>query len=513
MLDASTITPAFVPSAYQQRFFDWVETGSGSAILVAVAGSGKTTSVMRAQRLIPEGKSVLLLAFNNAIAKELNVRLDAMRDELKRPFRGWRASTFHALGFGAIRKFLPNLNVKPDGKKLDRLFTEMVDAETAETYAEFVTKLVSLAKGEGIGCLTPDLPAAWWALVEHHDLTLPTEDGSEERAIELARQLLNRSELAARKGDVDFDDMLYLVIKWKLRLWQNDWVFIDEAQDTNPVRRALAKLALRPGGRLVAVGDPKQAINGFTGASHDAIDLIKREFSAVELPLTVCYRCGTAIVESVREFVPYIEAAPGAIEGVVERGVSIDDAAKVLTKTDAVLCRQTAPLIQLAYQLIARGVGCAVLGREIGTGLINLVKKQRARGVDQLIEKLDAYRTREVAKFTAKGEEGKAEAVADRVECVLTVIEFLPETDRTIPALLRQFEVMFSDDEGRLVLSTIHKAKGREWPTVAVLRPDLSPSKWARQEWQVEQEKNLMYVRNTRARERLIFLAGEPRAK
>jgi DNA helicase II / ATP-dependent DNA helicase PcrA len=498
----------FAPSAYQQRFFDWVETGRGSAVLVAVAGSGKTTSVIEAQRRIPEGKAVLLLAFNAIIAAELNERLATLRKDTGRAFAGWRASTFHSLGLGAVRKFLSNIQLgKPDGGKMRNLLREFLDEADLDAYGDFVSDLVSKAKGEGIGALTPDLPGAWFELIRHHDLTLTVENSTEERAVEIARQALNRSEMASRRGIIDFDDMLYLPIKWKLRLFQQDWVFVDEAQDTNPVRRALAKLALRPGGRLVAVGDPKQAIYGFTGASHDAIDLIKREFNAVELPLTVSYRCARKVVQAAQEIVPYLEAAPNAIEGTVDRGMPLPEALKHLGSHDAILCRQTAPLIKCAYELIAKGVGCHVLGREIGAGLVNLVKKMRAKGLPQLEEKLIAFREREVARFTARGEEGKAEGVADRVECVFTVIGHLAEPDRSIPKLIERISTMFSDANGVLVLSTVHKAKGREWERVAILRPDLMPSKWARQDWQMEQEKNLIYVAITRTKRHLMFLA------
>ncbi len=499
----------FLPSPYQQRFFSWVRDGRGSCVLTAVAGSGKTTSIIRSLLEIPEGRSVQLLAFNTIIAKELGARVEALRKESGRPLAGIRASTFHSLGFGAVRKYLSNLTIKMDGKKTHGLCDEVMTSEELETYGDYVTALVSLAKGQGIGALTPDLPAAWWDLAKHHDLFLPTETAGEERAIELARQVLARSELAARRGLIDFDDQLYLVAKWKLRLWQNDFVYLDEAQDTNPMRRALAKLALRPGGRLIAVGDARQAIYGFTGASHDAIDLIRAEFSAIELPLTVSYRCARAIVTAAQDVVTHVEAAPDAPEGLVERDVPLTTALTSLTASDAILCRNTAPLISAAYALIARGVGCSVLGREIGAGLVALVKKQRARGVPHLLEKLAIYREREVARFTARGEEGKAEAVTDRVACIETVIEHLAETERTVPRLIERLESLFSDDTGVLTLSTVHRAKGREWERVAILRPDLMPSKWARQEWQQLQEENLQYVAITRAKRHLMFLASE----
>jgi hypothetical protein len=42
----------FVPSLQQQSFFDWINTGSGSCVLEAVAGSGKTTTLIEALKLM-----------------------------------------------------------------------------------------------------------------------------------------------------------------------------------------------------------------------------------------------------------------------------------------------------------------------------------------------------------------------------------------------------------------------------------------------------------------------------
>src|SRR5277367_729756 len=106
----------------------------------------------------------------------------------------------------------------------------------------------------------------------------------------MARQLLGWSNDAAKLGRLDFDDQLYLVCLWKLRLWQNNVVVVDEAQDTNRVRRAMLHLMLGAGGRLYAVGDESQSIMGFTGASVDAMAQIEREFNCRRLPLTVSYR-------------------------------------------------------------------------------------------------------------------------------------------------------------------------------------------------------------------------------
>ena len=505
---------AFNPSPAQQTIFNWVKNGRGSAVVIAVAGSGKTTTCVESLAFIPEHQSVRMLAFNKPIADEFGVKIKKVGERIGRPFRNVRASTFHALGNGALRKYLsiPD-SVEPKGDKLrtlcDRVLTYGKEPYTGEMYGEYMCKMVSLAKGIGIGVLVPDTDQVWWDLAKHHDILLDHEDANEVDAIGWARRLLTDSNKAAKDEYLfDFDDMLYLPLLYKLRLWQNDWVFVDEAQDTNPVRRALAKLALRPGGRLVAVGDPRQAIYGFTGASHDAIDQIKHQFNAIELPLTVSYRCSAAVVAQAQTIVEYIRCHDDAELGKVE-DIKLKDALKILGNHDAIVCRTSAPLLKLAYELIAGGRACKILGREIGQGLVKLVRLMKARDIETLEEKLQVYLDRETAKFMGRGEEGKAEAVSDRVQCIRVVIENLPEDDRTVAGVTARIESLFTDGNSVLILCTAHKAKGKEWDRVAVLRPDLMPSKWARQDWQVVQEQNLMYVAWTRAKSHLMFLTTD----
>lgn len=505
-------------SSYQAAVFDHFRSGRGSRIVKAVAGAGKTTTIKNAIRYLGDNLHVVLLAFNTEAAGQLADAIVELRTKDARPYRNVSAKTFHSLGFYAVRKYLNGRGIEKinvDSGKCSKIFREMVSQDMGSAYGSFVTQLVSFAKGEGIGPLVPDTDERWFSLISHHGMYLETEaleDGTpvtEEFAVKLARDLLNRSNDQALSGNLDFDDQLYMVLKWKLRLWQNDVVVCDEAQDTNPTRRALLRLALKPGGRLYAVGDPKQAIYGFTGASCDAMDLIAQEFGTQELPLTVSYRCARSVVTRAQSWVSYIESHENATEGSVKSDVPLMEAVKILTKEDAILCRQTRPLVSLAYGLIARGRACRIMGREIGEGLVQLIEKQRAAGINRLVDKLEAFRDREVAKFTAKGDEQRAEAVADKVDCVLTIIGALDENNRTVPALIAKIRSMFSDDDtGVLTLATVHKAKGQEWNQVAILRPDLMPSSFARQDWQYEQELNLCYVACTRAKTNLIYVTA-----
>lgn len=507
---------AFVPSAKQAEIFRWVKYGQGSAVVIAVAGSGKSTTMVQTLPHIDSRDPVLMLAFNASIAKELKEKVETLGRETGRNMGNVRCKTFHSLGFAAVCKRLNKSmdDMKVDDGKVRKIARHNWDEDTFSLYGSFCTQLVGLAKGEGIRALSsaPDERWFWNELIQHHDLFLESEEASIEEAITFAQQLLILSNKASIQGSIDYDDMLYLPILWKLAFFRNRWVIVDEAQDTNPVRRYLAHLALRApegryGGRLIAVGDPNQGIYGFTGASANAIDLIKSEFNCIELPLTVSYRCPKAVGRIAQQLVPYFEVHENAPEGEVLDG-KLKDMLPFLGSQDAILCRNTKPLVALAYKLMSQKVACRVLGSEIGKGLIALIKKMEAKTVDGLATKLEAYREREVEKFLAKEEESKAAGLSDRVACVMTFIENMGEGKRTLAKLIANIEELFTDNGNVLTLCTAHKSKGREWGTVAILEPELMPAK-ARQEWQQAQEQNLIYVSVTRAQQRLIYLQTE----
>ncbi len=325
---------------------------------------------------------------------------------------------------------------------------------------------------------------------------------------------------------IDFDDMIYLpVVNKSMRVWQNDWLQCDECQDTNNARRALARKMLRPGGRAVFVGDPAQSVYGFVGADCDAMELIKKDFGCIELPLTISYRCPRSVVREAQALVSHIEASDTAPEGVVRSCRQADllptvqpgeingnratriPPVETLTAQDAILCRKTAPLVSLAFALIRAGMPCHVEGREIGAGLIALTKRWKGiKTATALRTKLEEYRDRETAKLMAKGAETRAEALADRVECLLV----LSEGCDTVACIQEKVERLFADGAPTLTLSTCHRAKGREWSRVFILgRYEYMPSPWARQEWQIEQERNLIYVAITRAKHELVYATAE----
>jgi DNA helicase-2/ATP-dependent DNA helicase PcrA len=493
-------------SPQQSRFLDWCAQGSGSSVLVAVAGAGKTTTLLAGVERI--AGQVAILAYNRKISEEIKAKLVERGIE----FRKAQAGTCHSFGFNAYRKAFPRARVVED--KVAKIVEARIPDEMKSAAAP-IAKLIGLAKQSAFGIVGPiDDAAAWAALADHHDVFDEPEEGDPLDPAEAIAFAIGALKVSNRDTDtVDFDDMIYLPLLLRVRFWRFDAVMIDEAQDTNAARRALVRALVRPGGRVIAVGDPAQAIYGFTGADADSIDLIAKDFNAIRMPLTVTYRCPKAVVAFARQWVDHIEAHESAPAGSVEQLTAAQFVDRFVTPAAldasmAILCRVTKPLVALAFRLIARGIACRVEGREIGAGLKKLAGKWKsARTTDKLRHRLEDFLARETTRYLAKGQEARAQEVDDRVQTLLCIIDAVETAGgSTVAAVDARIDEIFADNvSGVLVLSTIHKSKGREWPTVFWLdRKGTCPSPWARKDWQIGQENNLCYVAATRAQERLI---------
>jgi len=494
--DATKVTPAQAPaddiqdqprdtgrqwSVYQQAVFAHVaDQRAGNAIVVAVAGSGKSTTIVEAMKLA-RGEAIFL-AFNKAIA-----------DELKQ--RGVNGRTFHSLVFSPVVRFYKQNG--PSMSKLRDLQKEEWGYSDRRLFGSFAERMVGLARGMGIGIpgMLPDTEEQWIALAEHHSLEPESDEADFGDAINMARGLFD---LCNKDPRVDFDDMLYRAVRDGIRLPQFDFVFVDEAQDTNPIQRELLRRILKPAGRLVAVGDPAQAIYGFRGADSDAMATLAKEFNCRELPLSISYRCPASVVSYARQWVSHIEARPGAPEGKVE-DLGTDWNPLDFMAGDLVVCRKTAPLVTAALRFIRAGVPVQVLGKDIGEGLKALIDKMRAKNIDQLQEKLEAYRRREVDKALKAEDEAKIEAINDKVGVLLFMADNLLEDRRTIEDLKGGIDHLFKDKARAVNFCTGHKSKGLEAQRVFWLGRSECPAQWARKPWQRQQEINICYVIATRA--------------
>jgi DNA helicase II / ATP-dependent DNA helicase PcrA len=476
-----------------------VETGSGSIVLSAVAGAGKT-SVLIEMLKATEG-SVAFCAFNKSIAKEIEFKVNQQNIN-----KDVKVGTVHSFGFGAIRRAISRVNV--DGNKIQTIVRDNFNNEESNMQT-FLISAVAMAKEVGIRACVNDNYNTWIQMFDHYDLwnSLPL-DVNTDKAIGLCQDVLDISNKTLNV--VDFSDMIYLPILKKMRIWKYSNIFLDEAQDTNATRRALVKMMLAPKGRLIAVGDPHQAIYGFTGADSNALDLIQKEFKAKELPLSVTFRCPKNVVKFAQQYVSHIESHPDSADGIVDE-CNLQDLPNLVTQEDAIICRNTKPLVEVAYNLIRNKIPCKVEGRKIGEGLIKLAQRWKVKTVGTLINKLEAYKEKEIEKYKKKENDSMCQVIEDQVETLGVFIDQC-KLDDPISTLVKKIQELFDDTENKniLVLSTIHRSKGREFNHVFALGMDTySPSKWAKKEWELIQENNLLYVQATRAKNHLTKVIVE----
>lgn len=205
-----------------------------------------------------------------------------------------------------------------------------------------------------------------------------------------------------------------------------------------------------------------------------------------------------------------ITSHPSAPPGLVATLPFYD--AQVFTPPCAILCRCNAPLVAFAYGLLQRDIPCRILGRDIGEALAKVVTQMRAANLEDLSERLRTWHEREVSRALADGT--SPDRIDDQYACLTFFIRGLDEDSRTIPSLLAKIDLMFGeatdrDLHSRVLLCSIHKSKGLEWPVVFFLDRSLIPSKYATLTHQRRQEANLGYVAVTRSMHTLYYITSD----
>lgn len=491
---------AFVPSVYQQAIFDWIENDNGNAFVDAVAGSGKTTTLVQGSRLVNPDDAIFL-AFNKAIVEELRKRLD--------PF--FTVSTLNALGHNALAKGLNlkrlTLNARKYSDLLFDAIKDMVPKESVGETLRIAKDLVSFSQSN----LGDGSDESLLEIMDHYAIELPSKL-SELDTFNLVRSTLNTGEAMAKKGIISFDDQIWLPVKWGFTPPQSKFVMVDEAQDMSKAKCELALSAVAPGGRILGVGDPRQSIYGFAGADARAVPNFIARTNAKILPLSVSYRCPIAIVEHAKKIVPHIEAAPGAIQGEVAT-IKEEQLFERVTANDLVLSRVTAPLISLCIKLIKRRIPATVKGRDIGSQLVSLAKDVLGnRSFDELHNALDEYMAGQLpVLMKRRNPESIIAALVDKIDGVKAVADGFKS--KTMFEFSASVEAIFADKSAVVQLSTIHRAKGLDGVNIYIISPSKLPLRWKNQRaWESEQESNLDYVARTRAKNGLYYVQEEPQA-
>lgn len=303
-------------------------------LLQAGPGTGKThTLINRVLSLIREGvdpSSILILTFSNRAAGELVERIGAAAPETAP--RIW-VGTFHAFGLDLIRRYHDKFGLSSNPILFDRsdaieVLEEILPTLPLVHYQNLwdplmvlrdVTSAISRAKDELCGpSRYRDLANAMLA-----ESTNAEERDSAEKCLEVA-QVFDLYEQALRERDaVDFGDLVLRPailletdpdVRTEVQL-RHRHILVDEYQDVNQASVRLLTGLAGDGNRLWVVGDARQSIYRFRGASTDNISGFQGLFpGATTKQLSTNYRSKEFIVQALMAVAPYMGASKGMLK-------------------------------------------------------------------------------------------------------------------------------------------------------------------------------------------------------
>lgn len=285
-------------------------------VVGARAGSGKTTLLCHLASF--RQQSVLYLAFGRKNASEGRKKMPSYVN----------SSTTHSFCIQWLKKYIEIPSQSSNLKNtsiMDEIYPSMSGNKNRRRIRKSIFHLIGLAKNYAVR--PDDIELLKQVMAKYH-----FELESEEEAnivVEMTNEALHRS-LPDKCGCVyEYNDLLWWPVVLELPPPQINEVLADECQDFNACQVEILKKMSNNGTRIIAVGDPFQAVFRFRGADNDSYYKIKSMLSATEagckeLILPVNYRCGKNIIEMVRKntIVDDIEAAPNAIEGSVVQDMS-----------------------------------------------------------------------------------------------------------------------------------------------------------------------------------------------
>jgi len=381
----------------------------GSAFqLQAGPGTGKTRTLVKAvTSLLSEGvhpTAILVLTFSNRAAGELSERIAAATPV---DAAGIWIGTFHAFGLDLVRRYHDRLNLPPRPPLFDRSDAISVLEESVPTlplvhYRNLwdpalnlreILSAISRAKDELVDAARyRELAEAMLATARDAD-----ERTSAEKCLEVAQVYEIYESVLRKENAVDFGDLIMRpalllesdeAIRATVQL-RHRHVLVDEYQDVNRASARLLKSIVGDGKRLWVVGDARQSIYRFRGASSSNMAAFSRDYADVKVDqLSVSYRSTQEIIDTISAIASRMGASKGMLplslrpdrdgqpgkpqirrydtleeecEG-ISASVRELQAAGVPLRDQAVLCRTNKRLNEIAQALEARGIPVLHLG-------------------------------------------------------------------------------------------------------------------------------------------------------
>ncbi|WP_244188860.1 ATP-dependent DNA helicase UvrD2 [Streptomyces yokosukanensis] len=524
----------------------------GPVCVLAGAGTGKTRAITHRIAYgvlagILQPSSVLAVTFTNRAAGEMRGRLRQLGAQ------GVQARTFHSAALRQLQYFWP----KAIGGGMPRLVDRKIQlvAEAAATQGtrldrgelRDVTGEIEWSK------VTQTIPAEYAYAAAKAGREAPRDP------TEIAHLYAAYEDLKRDRSVIDFEDVLLLTvailqdrhdIAEQVRAQYQHFV-VDEYQDVSPLQQRLLELWLGDRDSLCVVGDASQTIYSFTGATPDhLLDFRARHPGATVVKLVRDYRSTPQVVHLANgllaqahgraadhrlELVSQRAAGPEPVyaeytdepaeaEGAARRIRELVDAG-VPAAEIAVLFRTNGQSETYEQALADAGVPYQLRGAErffdrpeVRKAGIALRGAARFGGNDSLLD--EAVDLPSQVRAVLSGEGWTTEppagsgAVRERWESLAALVNLAHDLAAADPgATLGDFVAELDERANAqhaptvqgVTLASLHAAKGLEWDVVFLvgIAEGMLPITYARTDEQIEEERRLLYVGVTRARERL----------
>jgi len=495
----------------------------------AGAGSGKTRVLThriawRSATGLDDSRRVLALTFTRKAAAELNHRLRnlGLRDQVA-------TGTFHAVAYAQLRNFWREKSL-PEPELLTRkaaFITALLPRDYRSTKVLDVVGEIEWAKARRIH------PQAYAGMAEDEGRDIGI-------ASELVGQIYHEYEdLKSKQNKIDFDDLLVACAKairtdrsfGNAQRWRFRHLYVDEFQDVNSLQIELLNAWLHGNENLCVVGDPNQAIYGWNGAEADHLIRFDTHFTGgVIVGLKQNYRSTPQILRTAASIIDvgdfkankpsgpapsisHYSSDKAEITGVTQK---VRDGRGPHGKwaDQAILARTNTQVETLSRSLRDAGIpvrtlaGSSLFDRSDVKRVLNIFK-QNKQPLRDLLGDLDTE-SDEIAETDSDVQlEERATAFS---EIRLLANEYLAldpsGTGGGFFSWIRT-HVRTSNDISvdAVEVATFHSSKGLEWPTVHIvgLEQGLIPISHARNARSLAEEKRLLYVALTRAKENLFL--------
>ena len=518
----------------------------GPVSVIAGAGTGKTRAITHRMAYgvatgVYKPTEVLAVTFTTRAAGEMRTRLSSLGAS------GVQARTFHSAALRQARYFWP----------------KVYGGEFPEVTSSKFGLVAEAARRIGIRTDTPllrDLAAEIeWAKVSNiRPADYAAAAGPARRDVAdldhttVATLLTAYEDIKRDRGRIDMEDILLITaailadderVAAQVRQ-QYRWFVVDEFQDVNPLQSTLLELWLGGRNDICVVGDPRQTIYSFAGASPEILaSFARRHEGAERYELVRNYRSTPQIVAAANAVFAKAGGADGVrLQSQQEPGDPVsyigypDEQAEAnaVASEIALLHRRGTPYREMAI-LFRINAQSEAFEEALGEHGIPYV----LRGVEGFFHRAEVRQAVTLLRGAARGGEGGGElveevraifasmghtdqppggtgAVRDRWESLHAIVSMAtdlvtadPSADLTalVADLDRRAEQAHAPAADGVTLATLHSAKGLEWDAVFCvgMHEGMMPSVHADTPTAVEEERRLFYVGLTRARHDLMI--------